>query len=80
VKAESVFTDHEPLQKVIAFSDGNCKKTLGAISAKRCLDTTNTFMEGQINSVMFWLPGVCDIEEALKDIAGDVEHLLAAAI
>jgi hypothetical protein len=76
LKAVSIFTDHEPLQNVIAFSDGNCQKVLGPISAKRCLGTLDTFMDGAIESVMFWLPGVCDLKEALGDIVKDVEHVL----
>ncbi|KAF7866765.1 hypothetical protein EAF04_005607 [Stromatinia cepivora] len=79
LKALSLYTDNEPLQHTIAFSDGNCQTTLGTITKQRCVGTDSLFGDGDIGSVMFWLPGVCDVVEALKDIVDDVEKLLKVA-
>ncbi|EDO01253.1 predicted protein [Sclerotinia sclerotiorum 1980 UF-70] len=76
LKALSLYTDNEPLQHTIAFSDGNCQTTLGTITKQRCVGTDSLSGDGDIGSVMFWLPGICDVVEALKDIIHGVNKLL----
>ncbi|KAF5879144.1 uncharacterized protein Bfra_006348 [Botrytis fragariae] len=63
----------------IAFSDGNFQKILSVINKERCVGTDTLFDDGDIGSVMFWLPAVCDVFEAVKDILGDVTTVLTAA-
>ncbi|EPE28062.1 hypothetical protein GLAREA_04853 [Glarea lozoyensis ATCC 20868] len=79
--AQSIFTDHEPLQDVIAFSDGNCQDTLGPIIKHKCDETAQntTFAEGRIRSVMFWLGGACELKQALSSIIPDIETALRNA-
>ncbi|KAF7958108.1 hypothetical protein EAE96_003672 [Botrytis aclada] len=79
LRALGLYTDTEPLQHTIAFSDGNCQKILGVINQERCVGTDTLFGDGDIGSVMFWLPAVCDVYEAVKDILGDVATVLTAA-
>ncbi|KAF7907092.1 uncharacterized protein EAF01_004679 [Botrytis porri] len=79
LRALSLYTDTEPLQHTIAFSDGNCQKIPGIINKERCVGTDTLFGDGDIGSVMFCLPAVCDVFEAVKDILGDVATILTAS-
>ncbi|KAF7856900.1 hypothetical protein EAF04_009661 [Stromatinia cepivora] len=45
LKPGSVFTDHEPLQEVIPFSDGTCKKPFGSFSKGKCTETASSYWQ-----------------------------------
>ncbi|KAF7916888.1 hypothetical protein EAE99_009513 [Botrytis elliptica] len=79
IRALSLYTDTEPLQHNIAFSDGNCQKILGVINKKRCVGTDNVFGDGDIGTVMFWLPAVSDVLEAVEYLWSDAAAVLTAA-
>ncbi|CAG8961260.1 hypothetical protein HYFRA_00013316 [Hymenoscyphus fraxineus] len=76
-KAASIYTDTEPGQKVIAFKNSNCKgEPLGTLSKQKCYATSETFDGEAISSVLFWLPGLCDVEEFFEGLVKDVETLV----
>ncbi|CAG8983658.1 hypothetical protein HYALB_00004089 [Hymenoscyphus albidus] len=76
-KAASIYTDTEPDQKVIACKNSNCKgEPLGTLSKQKCYATSETFDGEAISSVLFWLPGLCDVEEFFEGLVKDVETLV----
>ncbi|TGO67293.1 hypothetical protein BOTNAR_0045g00370 [Botryotinia narcissicola] len=79
LRALSLYTDTEPLQHTIAFSDGNCQKILGVINQERCVGTDTLFGDGDIGSVMFWLPAVCELVETVEYLWGDTTAIITAA-
>ncbi|TGO40693.1 hypothetical protein BHYA_0033g00470 [Botrytis hyacinthi] len=79
LRALSLHPDTEPLQHTVALSDGNCQKILGVINKKRCVGTGTLFGDGDIGSVMFRSPAVCDFVEAVKCLWGDAATIITAA-
>jgi hypothetical protein len=81
----SVFVATSPGQTVSAFTNGKCdpgkeaQNYLGGVGGK-CHNVDEEFTAGSIQSLQYYVPFICDIEEFMRDTKDAFKAALKKAI